>query len=178
MRRLTLLTAIVALLASGCGPNGAGVENSRVEKLRKAVVEKVAPKPVKVEQPEIQFYDDLAAAQTDAAATGKPMLLIFAADWCLHSRQLTAEILPDASVRHLTDRFICVRINVDRSPELRDEYRVRAYPTLIFTSPTGVVLQRLTGAQPSDAVAQEMSATLASTAERLAMPPPTGSLKR
>lgn len=178
MRRFVSIAVLLALLASGCGPGGAGAENSRVEKLRKAMVEKVAPKQVKVEQPEVKFYDDLEAAQAEAAAAAKPMLLVFAADWCFHSRQLTTEILPDASVRHLTDRFVCVRIDVDRSPALCDEYRVRAYPTLIFTSPTGAVLQRLTGAQPSDAVAQEMSATLSSTAERLAMPPSTGALKR
>jgi thioredoxin-related protein len=178
MRRLVAIAVLVVLLASGCGPSGASNGNSRVEKLRKAVVEKVAPKPAKVEQPEVKFYDDLAAAQREAAASGKPMLLVFAAQWCFHSRQLTTEVLPDTSVRHLTDRFICVRIDVDHAPELCDEYRVRAYPTLIFTSPTGVVLQRLTGAQASDVVAQEMTATLASLTERLAMPPPTNSLKR
>lgn len=178
MRFAASLTALVVLLASGCGPSGASDGKSRVEKLREAVVAKVTPKPAKVEPAELKFYDDLAAARAEATAAGKPMLLVFAADWCLHSRQLTTEVLADASVRHLTDRFICVRIDVDRAPELCDEYRVRAYPTLIFTSPAGVVLQRLTGAQEDGIVAQEMAATLEAVAERLAMPAISGTLKR
>lgn len=178
MRFLASLTALFALLASGCGPSGASDGKSRVEKLKEAVVAKVAPKPVKVEPVELKLYDDLEEAREIATAAGKPMLLIFAADWCLHSRQLTAEVLTEASVRPLTDRFVCVRIDVDRAPELCEEYRVRAYPTMIFTSPTGVVLQRLTGAQADGVVAQEMAATLTAVVERLAMPATAGSLKR
>lgn len=180
MRRPGLLTAIVVLLVSGCGPSGESDGKSRVEKLREAVVAKVtnSGKPAPVEPAELEFFDDLPQALAKATAERKPLLMVFAAEWCFHSRQLLSEVLPHESVRHLTEQFICVRIDVDRSPELCAEYRIRAYPTLIFATSSGAAQHRLTGAQQDDVIAQEMAATLAATAERMAMPPNAAPLQR
>lgn len=179
MRLLASIT-VIALFASGCGPSGESGGKSRVEKLREAVVAKVTmqAKPAAVAPTELKFYDDLAEATAIAKAAGKPLLLVFAAEWCLHSRQLVTETLPHESVRHLTDRFVCVRIDVDRSPELVEEYRVRAYPTVIFAAPNGTALQRLTGAQPDDLIAEQLATTLSTVTERLAMPPAAAPLQR
>ena len=178
--RLVVSIAAIALLTSGCGPSVESGGKSRVEKLREAVVAKVTnqAKPAAAAPAELRFYDDLAEATTLAKSTGKPLLLVFAAEWCFHSRQLVTATLPHDSVRHLTERFVCVRIDVDRSPELVEEYRVRAYPTLIFAAPNGTVLQRLTGAQPDELIAEQLAATLHTVADRLAMPPAAAPLQR
>ncbi|MCE9607361.1 MAG: thioredoxin family protein [Planctomycetia bacterium] len=179
MRSAVAIAAILVVLTSGCGPTNENAGGSRVAKLREAVVEKLKPaKPVTVEPAELKYYDDLPAALAQAKVERKPLLLIFAADWCFHSRQLLTEVLTRNSVRPLTDRFICVRIDVDRSPELCAEYRVRAYPTLVFASPSGAALSRLTGAQQDEVVTQEMTAALTTVADRLAMPPSAAPLQR
>jgi thioredoxin-like negative regulator of GroEL len=178
--RLLVSITVIALLASGCGPSGESGGISRVEKLREAVVAKVTmkAKPAAVAPAELKFYDDIAEATVVAKAAGKPLLLVFAAEWCFHSRQLVTITLPHESVRNLTERFVCVRIDVDRAPELVEEYRVRAYPTLIFAAPSGTVLQRLTGAQPDVLIAEQLAATLSTVTERLAMPLTAAPLQR
>lgn len=180
MRLYVSLLAIGVLLASGCGPTNESGGKSRVEKLREAVVAKVVKpaKPVVAEPAPLKLHTEFDEASKQAKAEGKPLLMVFAADWCFHSRQLVEEVLPSSTVRPLTERFICVRIDVERSPALCEEYHVRAYPTLVFASPTGVPLQRLTGAQPDDLIAQEMTATLSTVADRLAMPPSAAPLQR
>ena len=178
--RLPAFFTAIALLASGCGPSVETGGKSRVEKLREAVVAKVTmqAKPAAAAPAELKFYDDLAEATAVAKSAGKPLLLVFAAEWCFHSRQLMATTLPHESVRHLTERFVCVRIDVDRAPAIVEEYRVRAYPTLIFATPNGTVLQRLTGAQPDDLIAEQLAATLHTVTDRLAMPPTASPLQR
>ena len=76
--------------------------------------------------------------------------------------RMVGELPADPVVAKLAGDFVCVRLDVDAVPKLCEEYRVRAYPTLILAAPGGVVLQRLTGLQASRDVALEMSAALTS----------------
>lgn len=89
---------------------------------------------------------------------------------------MVGELPADPVVARLAADFICVRLDVDAVPKLCEEYRVRAYPTLILAAPGGGVLQRLTGLQASRDVALEMSAALTAVANRF--PPVAGKLQR
>lgn len=89
---------------------------------------------------------------------------------------MLGELPADPVVAKLAGDFVCVRLDVDTVPKLCEEYRVRAYPTLILAAPGGVVLQRLTGLQASRDVAVEMSAALTAVANRFS--PSTGKLQR
>lgn len=89
---------------------------------------------------------------------------------------MVGELPADPVVAKLAGNFVCVRLDVDADPKLCEEYRVRAYPTVILAAPGGVVLQRLTGLQASRDVALEMSAALTAVANRFS--PTTGNLQR
>ena len=67
--------------------------------------------------------------------TSKPMVIDFYATWCGPCKQL-APILDEIEKNHNND-VIFKRIDVDQEPELAQEFRVEAVPTLMFVTPKG-----------------------------------------
>lgn len=180
-RWCSLFTTLALLTSTGCGPTSSRTETSR------PLVREVVPPAASATVPVvvvaapsppagITFLTDYDAALASARNDGKPLLLFFGAQWCTHTQRMVGELPADPVVAKLAGDFVCVRLDVDTVPKLCEEYRVRAYPTLILAAPGGVVLQRLTGLQASRDVAVEMSAALTAVANRF--PPSTGKLQR
>lgn len=67
--------------------------------------------------------------------TSKPMVIDFYATWCGPCKQL-APILDQIEQNHKGE-VIFKRIDVDQEPELAQEFRVEAIPTLMFVTPKG-----------------------------------------
>lgn len=88
----------------------------------------------------IAWRTDHAAAVADAGAAGKPMMLVFTADWCPPCQVMKAETWPDAAVQAaVSERFIPVYINPDE-PASRDvmmRYAITGFPTVILTDAAG-----------------------------------------
>lgn len=171
------LTTTAMLLALGCDRAPETPQSLRVEGRRAGQI--VAPltpvvpaaAPALAAAPlEPLFQADYPAALARSQSEGKPLLLFFGAGWCLHSKRLAGELTADPGVAKLAREFLCVRIDVDNEAKLCEEFRVKAYPTLIIAAPGGAILQRLTGLQSAGDVAREMSTALTAVAERLNTP--------
>jgi thioredoxin-like negative regulator of GroEL len=168
------LPTLLLLATLGCGPAATKTETAR-ESRRTEELGIATQEPSKAAAPPtaaagLTFLTDYPAASAQARAEGKPLLLLFGAEWCAHTQRMFGELRTDAQLAKLAADFICVRLDVDAVPKLCEEFRVRAYPTLVIAAPGGVVLQRLTGLQTSSDVAHEMSAALTAVADRF----PTG----
>ncbi|MGC3971166.1 MAG: thioredoxin family protein [Pirellulales bacterium] len=172
--RFGLFATLLLFATLGCGPAATTGEPARTLQAATAPNPVAIPAPAKaaVAAPAagIVFQTDYKAALAQARTEGKPLLLFFGAEWCTHTQRMASELPADPLVAKLSADFICVRLDGEAVPKLCEDYRVRAYPTLVITAPGGVVLQRLTGLQASGAVAQEMSAALTAVADRF----PTG----
>src|SRR5258706_13590910 len=87
--------------------------------------------------PPIHFSQDLPAALANARDSGKPVIVVFAAVWCPNCRTMEEETLASREIRELADRFLWVRIDIDRNPTLTRAYEVTAVPVVYFLDSSG-----------------------------------------
>jgi thiol:disulfide interchange protein len=92
-------------------------------------------------------WHSIENAQGLAAATSKPILYDFTADWCPPCRLMTREVFSDPGrAQRINLMFVPVQV-LDRSreeghnspevAELQSRYRIDGFPTLIVVRPTG-----------------------------------------
>jgi thioredoxin 1 len=97
---------------------------------------------------DIAWADDYTSAQQQAAQSGKPILLLFSAKWCVPCRIMKRNIWADELVKaSVNGKFIPVTIDVDdpNAAAALSRYRVGATPTTVITDPQGTVLQQVQG---------------------------------
>ena len=76
-----------------------------------------------------------------ARAFQKPVLLLVRASWCRFSRELEHKVLADERVaRVLEERFVCVRVDKDRRPDIDARYSKGGWPTLAWLDDAGELL--------------------------------------
>ncbi|MBA2113258.1 thioredoxin family protein [Bremerella alba] len=96
----------------------------------------------------IAWADNYAAAERQAAKTGKPIILCFTGQWCVPCRIMKRQVWADEQVTAMVNaRFIPVAIDVD-DPEnatVMSRYKVSGPPVTIVIDPQGEVLQWRTG---------------------------------
>ena len=99
-----------------------------------------------------------------AAKENKPVVVDFAADWCMPCKQMDATVFSDQEVIKAMGDFVMVRADVTNgaSPDLKPyaaKWRLRGVPTLIFLDSRGNWLKDLTivGAVPKEVVLERLN---------------------
>jgi len=85
----------------------------------------------------------------------RPTLVEFYADWCGPCRAVAPFL--DELARELEGQANVVKVNVDESPELANQYGVRAIPTFIVIR-NGKAMTKLVGIQSKQALAKAVAA--------------------
>ena len=96
----------------------------------------------------ITWVKDYAAAEGQAARSGKPIILFFTGNWCSPCRIMKRNVWADRQVEATVNaQFTPVIIDVDDPHEatVLSRFQVRATPTTIITDPQGKVLQQVQG---------------------------------
>ena len=109
----------------------------------------------------IQWLEWSADTFARAAAEQKPVLLAIGAAWCHWTEEMDRVSYRDPGVARLvTERFIAVRIDADRRPDVSERYTLGGWPTTAFLTPAGEVLGGGTYLEPGPlAVVLEQVAT-------------------
>ena len=98
-----------------------------------------APSPVR-------WQTDLKAAHELSVATGKPLLIVFGAEWCGFCHKLEDKTLGDPRMAaYVNEAFIPVHVDFDKQPRVAQILEVEAIPCTIVLSPEADLLGRLDG---------------------------------
>jgi uncharacterized protein YyaL (SSP411 family) len=82
-----------------------------------------------------------ADAFARAARERKPVLLSITAAWCAACHEMDRTTYADPAVAALVaERFIPVRVDTDRRPDVNERYNLGGWPTTAFLTPDGGVL--------------------------------------
>jgi len=101
-------------------------------------------------QPGIRWEKPFEAALRRAKSEGKPMMVDFWADWCSWCQRLDQTTYVDPRVVKLSADFVTVKVNTEgglREAAVADRYNVDSLPTIMFLSPAGHPILRLSGYQ-------------------------------
>jgi|TARA_B110000495_G_C22908806_1_gene530597 thioredoxin len=99
---------------------------------------------------------DFAAAQGKAKASGKLVMIDFAAEWCGPCKMLDRTTWQDEGViSAVTEKAVAVRVDVDENRELAAQFRIRSIPTIIFIDGEGKEVSRLIGYRDAEGFLEE-----------------------
>jgi uncharacterized protein YyaL (SSP411 family) len=76
-----------------------------------------------------------------ARSEQRPVLLFVRASWCRFCRELEQAVLGDERVeRALRERFVCIKVDKDRRPDIDARYSKGGWPTLAWLDDAGELL--------------------------------------
>lgn len=99
---------------------------------------------------EIRWERNFETALKKAKAQNKPLMVDFWADWCGWCHRLDETTYVEPNVVRLSKEFVPVKVNTEGGRHetlVALKYGVSDLPTIAFISPSGRLIQRLTGFQ-------------------------------
>jgi len=104
----------------------------------------------------IEWEKTFKSALARAKKEKKPVLVEFYVPWQQWCRVFEDKTLGDSKVAALARKFVCVRVNAEKSPDLVKKYQLKSYPTTVFLNPRGEVAHRIIGYIPARPFEREM----------------------
>ncbi len=88
------------------------------------------------------YYSGMSLADNN----NKAVFLHFYATWCSYCAKMEKESFQnDAIIERLNDKFISIRVDIEKQPKIAEEFNVFALPTTYFFSSKGEKLGSIPG---------------------------------
>ncbi|MEO2030831.1 MAG: thioredoxin family protein [Planctomycetaceae bacterium] len=96
----------------------------------------------------VQWQTDPPAALQQAAATGRPVLMKFTAEWCSYCKKMERTTFSDPTTAEVVHRdFVPLLIDADKHQDLARQLNVTGLPAILIVAPDLTILERITGYQ-------------------------------
>lgn len=116
---------------------------------------------VPVQPAPIQWASSFSAAQQQARATGKLIMIDFYTDWCGWCQLLDTDTYPDSRVKILAAHFVPLKLDAEKGgATLAKKYNIDAYPIIVFVDADGKVVKRIEGYQDGSDFTESLSQIL------------------
>ena len=101
---------------------------------------------------EIAWQPDLKTAHEAARKTGKPIFIVFGAEWCTFCKKYENKTLTNPVMVGLVNReFIPVKLDYDKDHETAEILEIQSVPCTVILSPEADLLGKVVGAkEPKD----------------------------
>ena len=96
----------------------------------------------------IEFGDSIAAAFDEAKQKDRRVLVYFSGPSCLWCRVMEQKTHADSAIIDLASRFVCVKVDVNKSPGIREDYGVFSIPRTIVLTPDNKRITDCIGFEP------------------------------
>lgn len=111
----------------------------------------------------VRWLKDPQAAMQQAAATGRPVLMKFTADWCGYCKKMERTTFSDARTAEVVHRdFVPLLIDADKHKGLTQQLKIKGLPATLIIAPDTTILDRITGFQTTDKLLPRLNAVTAS----------------
>lgn len=92
-----------------------------------------------------RWYTDLDEAMAVAQKSNRRIFVDFMATWCGPCKRLEADVFGTDRWKALSSKFVFLRIDVDRQPQVSSKYGITAMPTQMILDKNGGVLDTTVG---------------------------------
>ena len=93
----------------------------------------------------VTFLHDFKKAEALASKENKPLFIDFEATWCGPCKTMDQLVYTADVVVKAAQNVISVKVDGDKQPELKKQFRVGGYPTMILLTSQGEELKRTSG---------------------------------
>lgn len=122
------------------------------------------------------WHRDIGQAFKVAQAEQKPVILFLSMNGCTYCDKMIQTTLSDLTVRQaIGSSYVPAAIKASERPDIIRQLRVRSFPTTVLVSPSGQVLEQLTGYVAAEKLTSSLrnhSAEPIRQAQRMQQPAP------
>lgn len=106
----------------------------------------------------VVWLDDYGKALQEARASNRMLMYDFYTSWCLFCKNLDREAFVDPRVVELSRHFVTVKLDAEVAKACATRYRPEGFPTVLFATPQGEEILRVSGYRTADQIYAVMKA--------------------
>ncbi len=154
------LLCLIAVSAFAADPEVISIHGARRDAVKPAAAAAAEARPEAANPAYIKWLSDPNSAMKSAEQADKPVMADFTTEWCGWCKKLDKDTYSDPKVIELSRKFVCVKVDGDVYKGMCRQYGITGFPTIIYMTPEGKVIQTAVGYRKANMMTAEMQQAL------------------